>query len=139
MKLSNQVANLELSKKLFKYLNWKDCLWCYARTNLNEKYKLILSSHITEEYDDTIPAYTTAELGEMLPDRIKIKTHTMGYEGDVIIMELNFGIKGKYNKYWLAYGEKGIITDKNYFEANTEANARAKMLVYLLENNLTNN
>lgn len=66
MKLEKQVVSLELAKKLFKHLNWIDCLFCYARAYTTTPYKLILSKEIDEYLDDTIPAYTVAELGETL-------------------------------------------------------------------------
>ncbi len=81
-------------------------------------------------------AYDISELREILPKKIRLKTHCIGKSGNDIIMELCFGVGGKYNKFYVAYGEKGIITNHRYFEAETEAEARGKMLIYLIENNL---
>ena len=67
-------------------------------------------------FDPECPAYTVAELGEMLPDDCSfVKGHN-------------------------AYNEPIWAADSEYFdighEANTEADARAAMWIYLKENNL---
>lgn len=78
---------------------------------------LWLSPMIGVEKDEKcVSAYTVAELGEMLPDNCK------SYKG------------GKYF-YW----ECRLIHKTGYQSvsgASTEADARAKMLIYLKENNL---
>jgi hypothetical protein len=63
------------------------------------------------KFGDIYSAFTSTELGEMLPDDYKTT---------------------RKNKTWIAYAAfRG--TD---IEAATEADARAKMLIYLIENGL---
>lgn len=116
MKLENQVCSEEPAKKLFKYFNWQDCLFCYARGNIKEDYKLILSEEINEDLDDTIPAYTVAELGEMLPN------------GGV-----EYYKSKELNGLWHC-GQTHPSLKK--VSAETEADVRAEMLIYLKKNKL---
>jgi len=64
--------------------------------------------------EDNIPCYTVAELGEMLP------REAWGCDN----------IRKKYRVWWK---QAPVETD---WVADTEADARAKMLIYLLENKL---
>lgn len=86
-------------------------------------------------------AFTVAELGEMLPDQFDYQTSTQeksGYDG---IRHLYFTSgrtiiekRGWYVMYSDPHpANKVPVYAQN---ADTEADARAKMLIYLLENNL---
>jgi hypothetical protein len=57
-------------------------------------------------------AFTVAELGEMLPESSYTTKVTDG---------------------WVC---NCVLVDEQFFRANTEANARAKMMIYLLEKKL---
>lgn len=139
MKLEDQVCSLELSKKL-KELGVKQesaFYWMEYLTH-NPKsadcYDRIPSVEISVRYpygsdprywdfDKKVSAFTVAELGEMLP------------------VEINWDDRPAYKRYW----ENGMreIHSVAYFGDNdrnkiqefdkTEANARAKMLIYLIE------
>jgi len=73
-----------------------------------------------ETVTDSCSAFTVAELGEMLPNII----------GDYVLDQ----IRMTTGEYGLLYRQK----DKNIAitKAETEADARAKMLIYLLKNKL---
>ncbi len=112
MEIENQVCNLELAKKL-KELGFKqDSLWWWDK----EKNGLLPHGYfgltVKENPKRYISAFTVTELGEMLP---------MGY--------------ASWHKYydkddWVC--ESG---DENHHQlAKTEADCRAKMLIYLIEN-----
>jgi hypothetical protein len=81
-----------------------------------------------------ISAFTGAELGEMLPDDINVpskngkpRSHNHW---------LRFGrYRVSVHRFWCAYPGGNARTNLEE-RANTEADARAKMLIYLLENNL---
>lgn len=65
-----------------------------------------------------VSAFTVAELGEMLPD--------------------DYSASYKLGDDWNIYDHaESIDEDAHWESSNTEADARAKMLIYLLENNLT--
>jgi hypothetical protein len=116
MKLEEQVVGLELAKRLmelgvrhapsFWWVDWKDA-----------DFQLISDEALLEEADpiDQYPAYTVAELGEMLP------------KGYVSYRSPN-GVDG-----WFCWVEPDGKTRQ---QAPTEADARGKMLIYLLENKL---
>jgi hypothetical protein len=106
MKLEDQVCSLENSKKL-------DELGVKV-----ESYFTWLSDPIRGDRvqmrglmaDSVSPAYTVAELGEMLPDEIA------GY---------------RENNLWVS---ECPDSDFLYKESKTEADARALMLIWLIEN-----
>jgi hypothetical protein len=127
MKLKNQVCSLELSKKLKELGVKQESLWIWmwvARgAGLNTYHELTLTKKRPKGFDETedYSAFTVAELGDMLPCKIR-------------------SIRCKGNGLWLVSREidDEILGEKAYHavQANTEANARAKMLVYLIENKL---
>jgi hypothetical protein len=128
MKLEEQVVSLELAKKLKEmgvkqesYFGWDEF------GNLNDIY-----------YYDKYPghyffsAFTVAELGEMLPPGINID----------VGMEFNTWQFGTNPKTWCCqYRETRLTIRENCarrtFPINpfdgTEADARAKMLIHLIE------
>jgi hypothetical protein len=165
MKLENQVCSLELSKKLKELGVKQESLfyWCgkelYGKTMLNFYIEtndylfgcgatsgepdIVPERIMKEDNEEIISAFSVAELGEMLPVYIEKDTR--------------YAIKIEKYEQWLAndmewetHKAKGCyqiryvaITDRAKFQFNgeldTEANARAKMLIYLIENNLLSN
>jgi hypothetical protein len=123
MKLENQVVSLELSKRLKELGFEQESL--FAWTELNGDWFIY---YIDRDGGFSIPksseekfisAYTVAELGEML---------ARGMEG------CWKGIDGKWRVGWThSPKNKGL---QDVFESDTEADARAKMLIYLKENKL---
>jgi len=121
MKLEQQVVSLELAQKL-KELGVKESSSFYWNKKKNEEWKVILSTQTDyglydEHSGELVPTWSVAELGEMsLSDCLSRKTRSVEFP-------------------WRCEREStgGYITASG---ADTEADARAKMLVYLLENNL---
>lgn len=115
MKLENQVVSLELAKRL-KELGVKgsSVFWWL---NLADGWK-VLYYDFASEYDpiNPIQAWTVAELGEMLPETVS-SGKTWG---------------GGYRALFVSDAHKIIHQE----DAPTEADARAKMLIHLLENKL---
>ncbi len=113
MKLEQQVVSLELAKKL-KELGMKQDshFWWHPDFTL-----------VDIGYDSTnkdrISAFTVAELGEMLPDYLEPGSY------------FNFSFDKGGRKYDIAY-----VNTEHAIRGDTEADARAKMLIYLLENKL---
>ena len=127
MQLKDQVCNPKLSKKLKELGVEQDSIFTwtgeegdyYIRQSPRLMYE---SAGMSQTIGEVLSAFTVAELGEMLPD----------YLGVV------------FNKSWLTcvkvgLWEVGYPEKEKSFEANTEADARAKLLIYLLENNLVSN
>ena len=126
MEISEHVVNLELSKKL-KALGVPQKSMFYWVITLTTNYHI----SYTEGYDKLLPpdrndycsAYLSSELGRMLPfDCFSEKTilHTVG------------SIKGK----WVSRKHGGINEYSACEYADNETDSRAKMLIYLIENNL---
>lgn len=120
MKLEKQLVNLELSQKI-KDLGVKQESLFYWIQDMGGEYflgtKKQMESHKVLRYvQKHYSAFTVAELGEMLPEYIKTWKRMDKF---IISRELE---RPPY-----------ITVEK------TEADARAKMLIYLLENNLINN
>jgi len=125
MKLQQQVVNLELSKKLkglgFKqesYFHWYQGgggEW-YLGDTTEMMNNAIEISHLTAPQFNSYSAYTVAELGEMLSSYKYNWQNYKGSDGQWVLGDYILSLPPT----------KGI----------TEADARAKMLIYLKENNL---
>ena len=110
MKLENQVCSLEHAKRLKELGVKQESLWWWTR--LDDSKDFILMSVVNScapRIHEGISAFTVAELGEMLP-MSKVDSC-------------------KPNKVWVV--DYNILTKT--CKADTEANARAKMLIWLLE------
>ena|SRR6185312_1852782 len=141
MKLENQVVSLDLAKRLKELGVDEDSLfywvlgqntWQYFISQSNQQNVANVPDFEMEECPVWFSAYTVAELGEMLSE-------TLGAPHE--------GIK-QYDveQYKYASGEQYQLQVSDYVntaphllftaKANSEADARAKMLIYLLENKL---
>lgn len=127
MTLEQQVTSLELSKRL-KELGVKQESLFYWEKRYSIDWAVTttedLSARKYDKYYKYISAFTASELGEMLPEDIFgkghiycSKRHDTGEGSWEILYRDNSGIS------LLEIGD-------------TEANARAKCLIYLLENKL---
>lgn len=144
MNLENQVVSLELSKRL-KELGFeqKDNFMWWVKHPVTSNFVLWNRRDLENDYQGKVfgrseverfSAYTTAELGEMFPEILPVKGRATDYETDYYleISKLN-------GRYWdISYRGSvncGCYRDK-YWECKSEAECRAKMLIYLKENNL---
>jgi len=122
MKIENQVVSLELAKKL-KELGFKqNSLWYHDRLSDCLDGRKDWSIHDRGRFERLIfeerySAYTVAELGEMLP---------------FAYFSTRFWSDYKVTFEYL----KENTNEQHREHADTEANARAKMLIYLKENKL---
>ena len=115
MSNEQQVASLELSKKLEELGVEQNSLFGWSLYDeKNNLWGVEEFRNIGDEYS----AFTVAELGEMLPEA------TMSYKP--------YNMK-KPEFYCERHHKSASIRDLS-FSADTEANARAKMLIYLIEN-----
>ena len=152
MELKDQVSNFELSKKLFdigfksKHIfSWKEFLHDDTKklyktiyyVGWNKRYGEIVYSEDGFFFDDeayiinTYPAYTVAELGVLLPKEIE---HNFNTWSSYYISFGNDGVNNEPGVWYMdddLYGEKSILHGTG---ALTEADARAQMLIWLIEN-----
>lgn len=111
MNLEKQVCSLDLSQKLKSLGVKQNSIWSWIHGKL--EFGIVQVGTPANVYS----AFTVAELGEMLPAKIDEKRLRMWF------------IKNP-KQYCVGYEDLEKIV------ANTEADARAKMLIYLLEKKL---
>ena len=130
MKLEHQVTNLEISKRLKELGVGQNAFWSWYETmdrddtpRLNRTDENCLVCNLPKQpWEDKHSAFTCAELGEMLPEPTDKKHYVVMKDG---------------NQWCLWETEDGFYDkDGNHVYADTEANARGKMLIYLIENGL---
>lgn len=128
LELSKQVVSLESAKQLKKLGVPQQSLFYWVENkSINDNLKVMINFSIgehnsvhssKEQYSRVASAFTVAELGELLPTNINGKAiFTEAFHGE-----------------WLV-GYPEIYEDDVPFQT-TEANARAYMLIYLIENKL---
>ena len=125
MKLEQQVVSLELAKKL-KSLNVKqESLFVWSKQEDLKNWKCEYRKYFAVDMRRDIAAYTVAELGELLPTE---QNNRMGF------------FSGRAINGWFCevknYGVMPFERLHVELQHDTEANARAAMLVYLIENEL---
>lgn len=108
MKLEQQVTSLEISKHLQELGVKQESLFLWFWHE--EKYEIVYKGKFYG--NDELSAFTVAELGE-------------------IIKDTSFRLPEWSGLSW--YLDERIKNDEDF---NIEADARGKMLIYLLENNL---
>lgn len=138
MTLEQQVVSLELAQKLKELGVKQESIFFYrgedeegkklrgADTTLN--YSAYPKDH--NQYTNAISAFTAAELGEVLPEKLYHSTYGNFY---------NYYLTIQHEDGWRVWYESMSSADGSFFPditADTEADARAKMMVYLLENSL---
>ncbi|MDD4892411.1 MAG: hypothetical protein PHH73_00230 [Candidatus Rickettsiella isopodorum] len=135
MNLEKQVCGLELAKRL-KELGVKQESYFYHYNG-----RLIHFEYDEKRVKDYNPidmkwiyysAFTCTELGEMLPEQIRLDKNDISYT------ITNFWSDALYkNKRLFCCGYSHINSIKSfYIWDDTEANCRASMLIFLLENKL---
>lgn len=114
-KIRKQVCSLELSKKLNELGVKQESLfyWKLKKLSGREKYELDYWPSCPPPQMQPISAFTVAELGEIL-----------GKESNAVMFN---------GKTW---GVGLLLEPILNFEETTEADARARMLIFLLENNI---
>ena len=124
MKLEQQVCSLELSKRLKELGVKQESLWWWVINNKKNNLAEVWQQPCRDIFDYTnYSAFTCAELGEMLPIDSCYSIKKDLDEDENGLWECRYTYVTKDS------GPKAVL-------ANTEANARASMIVYLLENKL---
>ncbi len=131
MQLEQQVCSLELAKKLGA--NQKSYFVWVEGTDIKHNWvNERIESELVHQKNgfNLYLAFTVAELGVMLRNVEKGSIECNFYESD----ESKTCIVN-----WVVYDQYLCIKESNVCEEYTEAAARAKMLIYLLEKNLIKN
>jgi hypothetical protein len=137
MELKDIVCSLEHAKRLNELGVKQDSLFYWDAWYVGGKYRNadLATSRMGYENNETLScenysAFTASELGFFLPCIIK--------DYDLEILGMHGNDYDKYNKYWRVRYVRLWATDQKLFESHdfNEANARAKMLIHLIENKL---
>lgn len=125
MRLEDQVCSLELAERLKELGVKQESLFYWEKCpdhgnnfviSCNEHHNQITGEwsncHILEDQENYC-AFTVSELGEMLPDNVYTQKDC-----------------AELKTTWFCHGQREV------WIANTEADSRAKMLIYLIEKGL---
>ena len=150
LNLENQVCSLELAKKLkslnvkqeslFWWSDWyKEGSYSVGYQSLPQKIrKTEADGSFLDRITDRISAFTCAELGEMLPWTFIAKRTSKFPEAEMFLMmskDDSMGQKSFSIWYEGMYDDGEEFKWESIIEQN-EAEARGKMLIYLIENGL---
>ncbi len=130
MNLQDQVTSLELSKRLKELGVKQDSLfhWFSSQRKNIQCWGVMYSTY--DDIPDRYSAFTSSELGEMIPTILQPDTPSKSdFKFDSCKVD-------NENRWMVAYFYDFYRPPKMMFIENTEANARAKMIIYLLENKL---
>jgi len=128
MKIENQVCSLELAKRLKELGVKQESIWAWCLDRPHRDSWVLWTSRYPETWEgnERYAAFTAAELGEMLPLLIDVEGTLTSWEG---------AKDGSGNwETWLEDGKAHLVGNK--IVEKTEADARALMLIHLLENKL---
>jgi hypothetical protein len=139
MRLEEQVCSLELAKRLKELGVKQESIYTWGELSHNpynidieipkDKRTVELFSSDYKGFGEGATrfasAFTVAELGEMLPDSITVK-------GELYFLKIEKS-DDEIPYWWVMYAYNGLIINHATVEDKNEADARAKLLVYLLE------
>lgn len=120
MKLEDQVCSLDLAKRLKELGVKQESLFYFSSDTYGSHIVWSPILKDVDPLDGDIPAFTVAELGEMLPECVTSERFKTYNEKDTGRWCSEYSTNDKTKELW----------------APTEADARAKMLIYLKENEL---
>ena len=129
MNLDQQVCSLDLAKRLEKLGVKQDSLFGWYKDNVEDSEQWAV---VQIAYGGTAvcSAFTVAELGKRLP-------HAVMNAGNFHLLSCG---KTDANRFDIIYQDYLEFPKKlhtlHFLEETTEADARAKMLIYLIENKL---
>ena len=131
MKLEKQIVSLELAKELKELGVKQESLFHYNKQQITKEIMMQSNKTISVTNEKTVKnricsAFTVAELGEMLPNRIIGNNNK-----DVHTLEHWKESGGWYLSYRDSLN-KAVCSQSG----NTEADARAKMFIYLIKEKL---
>ncbi len=128
MELNQQVCSLDLAKRLKELGVKQESFFFWYQDNLRTGDEPLGRGHVYNA-GENFSAFTVAELGEMLPWMLEHKGHK-----HVLYIET---LDGAFAVKYLSWGrpdDHAVHVMPGWTCELTEADARAAMLIYLLEN-----
>lgn len=138
MELKDQVVSLELAKKLNKLGIKEKSQFKWMAWSLNKEPKLMHNPDdnlmtLGGELLYCVPAYTGMEIGNILPWVLREKIGDRSW-----ILRTKKIDEGKDVQWHVMYHNPNYKHNIDSQYDHSESNARAKMLIYLIENKLIN-
>lgn len=144
MKIKDQVCSLELAKRLKELGVKQESHFWWHKDEPEDDYEL--SDYGGSSGWRHYSAFTVAELGALLPSHLNIENPKTDpiiggiwkEEAILVCGQLKAPLKAHYCDYHIYRPRPYYPQYEKYcgFNSATEADARAKMLIYLIENNL---
>ena len=131
MTLEQQCVSLDLAKRL-KELGVKQESLFWWSIHSTDARVVIHRRSVSGSPERYYSAFTVAELGEMLPDKVKRDDQVYLYDF------IHWPMPDPMHK-WKGYiwqVKEGCAIPKSHVFGETEADTRAKLLIYLIENQL---
>lgn len=128
MKLEQQVCSLELAKRLKELGVKQESIFYWKKYYYNGEERIEPQMNVAEDYPQRYSAFTVAELGEMLPYIVEVNDEEYSVE---VYKDGTGGWES-----WLQDPNTDHVYEYQVFKADTEADTRAKLLIYLMENSL---
>ncbi len=132
--IEKQVTSLDLAKQLKEAGYKQEGLWWWVEHGSDRRYTVIREGYFQKTDHPHIVAPTVAELGEKLPGRIKVVSYS-GRENSFLHCRKWIDCKKKVN-YNVEYSGAISYAIQPSVQDYTEANARAKMWLYLKKEGL---
>lgn len=142
MYLGDQVCSLELAKRLKELGVVQDSIFSWMRKSdgrmfVSSAYGCDCWLELGYESENAYSAFTSSEIGEMLPDCIDGVILFNNKHTTLIDLNGHFIKSSKKDNEYKIYIDG--LTKVTIFFSKKEADARAKMLIYLIENGLVKN
>jgi hypothetical protein len=131
MKLENQVVSLELAKQLKELGVKQESIWCWTEF-WGDKWEITFKDFAKLTQTGNVSAFTVAELGEMLCPGMTQQFKKNDWHEDAVDVSFTTTVMPQWEqdemRYSLVLGaHMWFVHDKS------EANARAKALIYLIQ------
>jgi len=147
MNLEQLCTSLELSKKLKELGIKQRAIFCWQKPDDNDWYLTQRDEtgwefleHAPQFKDKVIAAFTAGELGIVLPSNIIIPScYDINPTGELLRLAINlFKINDEFcSMYEIGkLDSSNIVIPDSEVTRDNEVNSRAKLLVYLIENNI---
>lgn len=159
MNIEKQVCSLDLAKRLKKLGVKQESHFFWWATGYSGEGGLLGSKRDAERHEaneaadapganscyDPVSAFTSAELGELLPTEINVPlksgrpragNHRITYAIWPSSYEGSYQKPSNVRRFKCGLNHNSAMFYHNEIDDRCEANARAKMLIYLLENEL---
>ena len=135
MKIEKQVVSLKPAEEMAELGFKQDSIWVWMKAprtgNIEVVLRLTMGLLEDQKWKLVCAAYTVAEVGEILPDRILHGVMPTPYD-----LSIEKFVYDKDVEWRVKYRNESICDTFYFVKADSEADARAKMCIWLREEGL---